>query len=314
MLRTLVEHLLECDRCEHFGDERHFAAVLASGTYCVPLLIHEEPETRTPLMRLDEVIRRHFLFPDCVDERVLLQDVNTITLKEGQYTTGRRVAPVPQLKCVGGGACYKYQPRVVQCVKQGYDGSDYQWKCTADMPRQYKFGMLEYELEYAEPAKEVGRSKMKWPSLFSWPRWLTSENIVNVIVVLFIIYVIYSMLSSSGSPGRTTPRYGWFGGGFDGGPGFGGGYPGAHPRPSAPPSYEDTMGFKSAYSTPSSSSGPGFWTGAGLGALGGYLFGRNTRADEHFVRTADANYADFDQPSSSEMRESTGKLLYKFRK
>lgn len=276
------------------------------------------------------------IFGDCVDERVLLRDVSTITLKEGQYTTGRRVAPVPQLKCVGGGACYKYQPRFVQCVKQGYDGSDYQWKCTADMPRQYKFGMvtvtcegynypddpyilkgscgLEYELEYAESAREVGRSKTKWPSLFFWPRWLTSENIVNVIVVLFIIYVIYSMLSSSGSPGRTTPRYGWFGGGFDGGPGFGGGYPGAHPRPSAPPSYEDTMGFKSAYSTPSSSSGPGFWTGAGLGALGGYLFGRNTnsspngfrRADEHFVRTTDANYADFDQPSSSEMRESTG--------
>ncbi|KAE9413712.1 hypothetical protein Angca_007886, partial [Angiostrongylus cantonensis] len=220
------------------------------------------------------------IFGDCVDERVLLRDVSTITLKEGQYTTGRRVAPVPQLKCVGGGACYKYQPRFVQCVKQGYDGSDYQWKCTADMPRQYKFGMvtvtcegynypddpyilkgscgLEYELEYAESAREVGRSKTKWPSLFFWPRC--------VCIIIFFTHASYSSI---------TKCFRWFGGGFDGGPGFGGGYPGAHPRPSAPPSYEDTMGFKSAYSTPSSSSGPGFWTGAGLGALGGYLFGRN---------------------------------------
>lgn len=67
-----------------------------------------------------------------------------------------------------------------------------------------------------------------------------------------------------------------FGGGFDGDPGFGGGYPG-HPPPSAPPpSYDDTMGFKNVPPTgAAASSGPGFWTGAGLGALGGYLFGRN---------------------------------------
>lgn len=70
--------------------------------------------------------------------------------------------------------------------------------------------------------------------------------------------------------------FSWFGDGFDGGPG----YPGGHPPPSAPPpppSYEDAMGYKSAHhSAPSSSgSGPGFWTGAGLGALGGYLWGRN---------------------------------------
>ncbi|KAJ1358653.1 hypothetical protein KIN20_017131 [Parelaphostrongylus tenuis] len=278
------------------------------------------------------------IYGDCTDERVLLRDVNTITLREGQYTTGRRVAAVPQLRCVGGGACYKYQPRVVQCVKQGFDGIDYQWKCTADMPRQYKFGMvtvtcegydypddpyilrgscgLEYELENAEYPREVGRSKVRWPSWPSWSRWFTVENFINVIVVLFIIYVIYSMISNSGSTGRAAPRYGWFGDGFDGRPGFGGGYPGGHPRPSAPPSYDDAMGFKTPYSTgPSSSSGgPGFWTGAGLGALGGYLFGRNAnpsphhfgRADEQFIRRTEPSYADFDQPSTSEMRESTG--------
>lgn len=48
--------------------------------------------------------------------------------------------------------------------------------------------------------------------------------------------------------------------------------------PTAPPSYDESMGFGKT-SGPSSSthtgtsSGPGFFTGLGLGALGGYLWG-----------------------------------------
>ena len=41
-------------------------------------------------------------------------------------TTGRRAAPVPQLKCVGGTARGKYEPEVVQCYNRGFDGTDYQ--------------------------------------------------------------------------------------------------------------------------------------------------------------------------------------------
>ncbi|KJH49317.1 hypothetical protein DICVIV_04520 [Dictyocaulus viviparus] len=245
---------------------------------------------------------------------------------------GKRVAPVPQLRCVGGGACQRFTPRVVQCVKQGFDGFDYQWKCTADMPHQYGFGRitvtcegfdypedpyilrgscgLEYELEYTEATKDIGRRKVG----SSWFSWLTFENIANAIVVLFILYVLYSMLSNSGSDGRRTPRYGWFGNGFDGGPGYGGGYPGMHPRPSAPPSYDDAMGFKNTYTASTSTSGPGFWTGAGLGALGGYLFGRNANTssygfrqmDEHVLRRSAPEYSDENEPTSSGLRESTG--------
>ncbi|VDK83541.1 unnamed protein product, partial [Cylicostephanus goldi] len=74
------------------------------------------------------------------NDRVLLKDVNTITLRDGQYTTGRREAPVPQLKCVGGSAKGEYRPRTVQCMRQGFDGVDYQWKCVADMPNEFEFG------------------------------------------------------------------------------------------------------------------------------------------------------------------------------
>ncbi|WKX98786.1 hypothetical protein Q1695_014013 [Nippostrongylus brasiliensis] len=288
------------------------------------------------------------LFATFVDahERVLLKDVSTITLREGQYTTGRRSNPVPQLRCVGGSAKGKYQPRAAQCFKQGFDGSDYQWRCTADMPEEFEFGEitvtcegfsypedpyilkgscgLEYDLEYAHSTK-VGRKKSSTWS--SWSSWLTTQNFANACVIAFIFYVIYTMIySPRGSSHHSDPRRGGFGGGFDGGPGFGGGgYPGMHPPPSAPPSYDDTMGFKSGAApsnAQSGGSGPGFWTGAGLGALGGYLFGRNQgptlggydtfgstrRRNIGFMRdTGFDNDYDADQPSTSTgIRESTG--------
>ena len=36
--------------------------------------------------------------------KVLLRDVQVLTLRQGQMTTGRRSSPVPQLNCVGGSA------------------------------------------------------------------------------------------------------------------------------------------------------------------------------------------------------------------
>ena len=46
--------------------------------------------------------------------KVLLRDVQVLTLKSGQMTTGRRSSPVPQLKCVGGSAQGQFNPQAVQ--------------------------------------------------------------------------------------------------------------------------------------------------------------------------------------------------------
>ncbi|CAJ0608546.1 unnamed protein product [Cylicocyclus nassatus] len=277
------------------------------------------------------------------NDRVLLRDVSTITLRDGQYTTGRREAPVPQIKCVGGKAKGEYRPRTVQCTKQGFDGVDYQWKCVADMPHEFEFGQvtvtcegysypedpyilkgscgLEYDLEYSNTAyakKDVSRSRKS-----GWSSWFTQENFANAIVAAFILYVIYAMFFANNTPQgpRAPPRYGWFGSGYDGGPGYPGG---GHPPPSAPPpppSYDDAMGFKSRPTgSASTSSGPGFWTGAGLGALGGYLFGRRGGTsptssafgysqpyrNERFMRDTGFDDSRADQPSTSQMHESTG--------
>ncbi|KAG0054608.1 Store-operated calcium entry-associated regulatory factor [Gryganskiella cystojenkinii] len=85
-------------------------------------------------------------------QKVLLRDVQTLTLHRGRMTTGRRSSPVPQLSCVGGNACGDYEPDVVQCTNAGFDGSDVQWKCQADLPETIRFGELDVYCEgYSHP-------------------------------------------------------------------------------------------------------------------------------------------------------------------
>lgn len=79
--------------------------------------------------------------------KVLLRDVQVLTLQAGKMTTGRRSSPVPQLNCVGGSARGKFNPQVVQCYNRGSDGNDIQWECKADMDNAYRFGSVEVVCE-----------------------------------------------------------------------------------------------------------------------------------------------------------------------
>lgn len=95
-------------------------------------------------------------------------------------TNGRRMSPVPQLKCVGGTAgCKAFTPQVeiiclklnlilypdiflwlyccfvqvVQCYNRGWDGEDVQWECKSDMDNAFRFGQISVNCEgfsYAE--------------------------------------------------------------------------------------------------------------------------------------------------------------------
>ncbi|CAB3404179.1 unnamed protein product [Caenorhabditis bovis] len=230
-------------------------------------------------------------------DRVKLRDVSALTLYKGKWTTGRRSSPTLQLKCIGGSAKGAYEPKVVQCSNQGFDGTDVQWRCDADLPHDMEFGAitvscegydypddpyilkgscgLEYELDYNSGSgkRSLSRSTKTDP-------WDTFSTFV---VVAFILFVIYTMYSNWNSNGTSNYRPGGGPGGGGGGGGGPGGYPGA------PPPYDDTnngkpppYGFNTgSYSGSSSCSGNagganaggggGFWTGAGLGAIGAYL-------------------------------------------
>jgi hypothetical protein len=58
-------------------------------------------------------------------DRILLQDVQVLTLRRGEMTTGRRNNPIPQLTCISGKAL-RESNRVnsIQCKNVGFDGED----------------------------------------------------------------------------------------------------------------------------------------------------------------------------------------------
>lgn len=239
------------------------------------------------------IIGLYLSYGEAQNERVLLQSISSITLYRGEYTTGRRSTPLPQLECIGGTASGSFSPKAAQCYNRGWDGRDVQWECKAEMPKEYKFGKitvscegydypndpyiltgscgLRYELDYS--AKGADKFAYNTLQSTSMPSWFTFEKILSIIVIAFIIYLVYLMLSSDGNAHGNA-----------GGPGggWGPGYPpdgGRRPPPpppgwNPPPSYDDATSGGPKPSG-SGSSGPGFYSGMGLGALGGYLFGRN---------------------------------------
>ncbi|KAK9324545.1 hypothetical protein V1517DRAFT_316761 [Lipomyces orientalis] len=83
------------------------------------------------------------------DKKGLLSNVQTLTLRKGAMTTGRR-QKIPQLQVVGGDAKDLYEVEVMQCRNMGSgDGGseDVQWKCSADIPGYFKLGTTEVQCE-----------------------------------------------------------------------------------------------------------------------------------------------------------------------
>jgi cbb3-type cytochrome oxidase subunit 3 len=72
-----------------------------------------------------------------------MTSIDTLTFYQGQQTTSRRVAPVPQLQCVGGDGRNEahHSVNVIQCRKVGSSyGNNIQWKCEAELPHSLRLG------------------------------------------------------------------------------------------------------------------------------------------------------------------------------
>lgn len=268
----------------------------------------------------------HFVDGGNQHRRVLLSEVQTLTLHKGEKTNARRVSAVQQLKCVGGGARGDFEPDVVQCYNRGSNGYDIQWECSAEMPKQYKFGKLsvscegyeypddpfvlagscglEYNLEYTDKSfygsqssnvRHSSESKF-WPFLF------------KVALIVGVFFVLRSLISGNrpggGISGMSTgPDHrppggggGWFSNFFPGGfGGFGGGAPGNTGRQPPPPGFRtdytyDGADCNTARPNAGQQGGTGnFFTGAALGALGGYLFGARNRRNQNFYAADNTN-------------------------
>ncbi|KAF9292006.1 hypothetical protein BKA57DRAFT_411105 [Linnemannia elongata] len=249
-------------------------------------------------------------------KKVLLKDVQTLTLHQGRMTTGRRTSPVPQIKCVGGNACGDFEPEVVQCTNAGFDGSDVQWKCQADLPDNLRFGQLdvfcegytypddpyvlkgscglEYKLQYTNVRyntdSNYGRDTWKNPAFNEWTRRAKRQSWVELLYlgtwISVVCFILYSFLKNCFQHYREDARNddppppyrssGGHGGGGFGGGGGGGGGGGWNPGNQYKPSASSTA--------ETGGFRPGFWSGVGLGGLGAYMATQNRNR-----RQADAN-------------------------
>ncbi|XP_069711517.1 store-operated calcium entry-associated regulatory factor isoform X1 [Phaenicophaeus curvirostris] len=228
----------------------------------------------------------------CWDQpgRVLLREVQALTLRRGLYTTSRRTAAVPQLQCTGGTAGCSHVPEVVQCYNKGWDGYDVQWQCKADLENIYRFGQIEvscegydypddpyilrgscsllFKLELTEEGERKGKNSGSFDYGFYQSRKDSTDSSAGAIVIVFLLVLafgVYKLFLSNQQPQQT----------FDGGDGFARPFwqsQQAPPPPGFKSSFTEGNSF-GAHASHGTSSGPGFWTGLGAGGLLGYLAG-----------------------------------------
>ncbi|XP_053317663.1 store-operated calcium entry-associated regulatory factor [Spea bombifrons] len=237
-------------------------------------------------------------------ERVLLRDIQAITLYAERYTNARRTSPVPQLKCIGGSAgCKAVLPQVVQCHNRGWDGYDVQWECKVDLGNAYRFGKvevncegfdypedpyilrgscgLEYTLDLTDEGQRrsndgynsggFGFSQGRSSSWNSPSSSSEGSGAIVIIVILLLAFGVYKLFLS-GPTMQQQPQPDEYGNQ---------GYASAPPPPGFKSGFTGTStGYDSSGTNTFGShatQGPGFWTGLGTGGVLGYLFG-NRRA------------------------------------
>lgn len=249
------------------------------------------------------------------DDKIKLKNVNVLTLKAGRMTTGRRSSPLPQLQCIGGSAgCGSYLPKVVQCINKGHDGADYQWECKADMDDSVRFGELEVSCEGydypTDPFVLVGSCGLRYnldltkagakrkansyggyggDSSYYGSNYVQESSWsdlgpVLLIIAVFVFIVLYNCINSNGADNIDPSEHGR--------PNRWGSSRGSHwsttnqqPPPygfkpeftQQPPTYEQST-------RTAGGNGSSFWTGLGLGALGGYAFGNQRTRSRGYTR------------------------------
>ena len=181
--------------------------------------------------------------------KVLLKEVTAITLSQGQYTTGRRSSPVPQMVCTGGNARGKYDIENMLCFNKGYDGRDVVWQCeAAGIPTAFKLGRVqvscegyeypddpyvlegscgvEYSLEWTEEGKRNGYASSSYSSSSSSSSSSSGgTSWFSYLIFGLIAYFIYSACTGPRNAPSRDGRRGGAGGRHDGGRGGGGGNP-----------------------------------------------------------------------------------------
>ncbi|KAH0494294.1 hypothetical protein TgHK011_000919 [Trichoderma gracile] len=237
---------------------------------------------------------------------ILLSGVRSLTLRgNGAKTTSRRVAPIPQLKCVSSKAvCDLFPIDVMRCTNQGssYGSEDIEWSCTASLPEEFKLGSTEVICEgYSSPDDPyvlkgscgveyrlllTDKGEQRYPDVANSGRWFSNGEgnpdwggwLFAFVFLTVLGWILYSAWRNGTNGRNRVPGRGGNGGGWGGGGGGGGWGPGWGPGNDPPPPYPGTKPDQGQQGWR-----PGFWTGLAGGAAAAYLAGnRNNRREERY--------------------------------
>jgi len=220
--------------------------------------------------------------------KVPLRNIDSLVFSRDSKTTGRRSSPIPQMQCTGG-PCH-LSPASIFCKNIGLDSNDdVNWECKATLTSGVTLGKvqvscegydypedpyilkgscgLEYALEGGAATHNSYDSSYQSSDYYR-PHYSSSSSsfmssAVSVLAFLVIAFIIARACSSP------SPHFRGGGGGSAWGP---------HDNP---PAYgsgvysSSTASCAAPGAAASGAQGPGFWTGIGLGGLGGYFMGRN---------------------------------------
>jgi len=142
---------------------------------------------------------------------VPIKDVDVLTLQAGEFTTGRRSLPIPQLQCKGRN-CRLTDIKTVRCTNVGSDGIDAQWECKSEMDTSVRFGTLNVICEGYDYPKDPnilsGSCGLEYTLVKTGPRQVIPKDEGNPLIglmaiVIFISCFISTCLDDSG-PGFWT--------------------------------------------------------------------------------------------------------------
>lgn len=232
-------------------------------------------------------------------ERVLLSNVNSLTVRKDLKTTHNRVPSAPQLACIGGTAKGFYDIDVLRCKNAGstYGDEDVQWTCTASLPPEFKLGSTdvicegfassddEYVLkgscavEYRLMLTDIGEEKYGRKEKGLWDDYKPEGGstfipflfwTIFISVVCWMLYAAFLRDDGTRRSGNRPGFGGWGGGGDNDDPPPPYDY---HPSPSKPKASSSTRVPRAAPAQAQAGWRPGFWTGALGGAAAGYAAG-----------------------------------------
>ncbi|KAN0047839.1 hypothetical protein ACTA71_002226 [Dictyostelium dimigraforme] len=249
------------------------------------------------------------------ETRILLRDVQVLTLKSGQWTKARRTSPIQQIECIGGTARKENRlyPQTIQCYNMGSNGMDVQWKCEANLDSTVKFGTIDvncegyaypddpyitadscgvlYELEYSNEARRKaasGEEEASWVQI--------------IFCIAFIGLVLYAVFNWCGSPqddsnaaqNNTAADNNHPGDGNpgDGNPGGFQGYPNLNNNNNNNNNNNSNNNNNPGGCANNINNNGGGWFQPGLwtGLATGYLFGRSSNRNNYHYYTPSPSY------------------------